>query len=224
MASKILVVLGATGVQVSLPRNIPLRCPHPLTRHLLLQGGSVINSFLHDPNWHVRAVTRDPAKPASAALAAKGVEVVRGDANDSASLHAAFTSAHAIFAVTDFWGNTVAAQRLQSQSGNPDPQPSFLERAAELELRQAQNIFDAAAQVEGLERLVWSSLPFVSERSKGKYTRMYPFDAKARADRYLFSTHPELGKKTSIVQVGVYVENYLNYAFFMPHKVLSRSP
>ena len=57
-AKKILVVFGATGNQ----------------------GGSVVKVILGDPvaaeQFHIRAITRDPSKPAAAALAEKGVAVV----------------------------------------------------------------------------------------------------------------------------------------------------
>lgn len=56
--SKILSVFGATGNQ----------------------GGSVIKTILADPvlskTWKLRAITRDPKKPAAQKLAAEGVEVV----------------------------------------------------------------------------------------------------------------------------------------------------
>jgi uncharacterized protein YbjT (DUF2867 family) len=50
----------------------------------------VVNTFLNEPTWKVRAVTRDPSKPTCLELKNKGVEVVKGDTNDLASLIAAF--------------------------------------------------------------------------------------------------------------------------------------
>lgn len=64
----IIVVLGATGVQ----------------------GGSVVKAFSSVPGWHIRAVTRDPSKPAARQLEQGGVEVVKGDLDDPKSLAAAF--------------------------------------------------------------------------------------------------------------------------------------
>lgn len=56
--SKLITVFGATGNQ----------------------GGSVIRAILEDAQlskeFSIRAVTRDPSKPAAKELAAKGVEVV----------------------------------------------------------------------------------------------------------------------------------------------------
>jgi uncharacterized protein YbjT (DUF2867 family) len=55
---KVLVVFGATGTQ----------------------GGSVIKAILADPKtaeaYSIRAITRDPSKPAAQKLTAAGVEVI----------------------------------------------------------------------------------------------------------------------------------------------------
>lgn len=80
-AKKTIAVVGATGNQ----------------------GSSVANTFLALPHWHVRALTRTPSSDASRSLAARGVEVVRGDLADPASLVEAFENAHAIFLNTEFW-------------------------------------------------------------------------------------------------------------------------
>jgi uncharacterized protein YbjT (DUF2867 family) len=59
MPKKILTIFGATGNQ----------------------GGSVVRAILSDPStaaiFHVRAVTRDPSKAASVALAELGAEIVQ---------------------------------------------------------------------------------------------------------------------------------------------------
>lgn len=81
MAKKIIVVIGATGNQ----------------------GSSVANTFLGLPEWHVRALTRNPSSDASELLAAKGAEVVQGDLAEPSSLAKAFENANAIFLNTDFW-------------------------------------------------------------------------------------------------------------------------
>ncbi|KAF4212685.1 hypothetical protein CNMCM8980_000778 [Aspergillus fumigatiaffinis] len=51
-----------------------------LIRRLRDRGGSVIAEFLKYPElYHIRAITRDPAKPAAQELAARGVEIQRAD-------------------------------------------------------------------------------------------------------------------------------------------------
>lgn len=63
------------------------------------QGGSVVQALL-DGDVRVRALVRDPAKPASQALAARGVELAVGDLADEASLGTFLDGADAVFAMT----------------------------------------------------------------------------------------------------------------------------
>jgi uncharacterized protein YbjT (DUF2867 family) len=62
------------------------------------QGGAVVRALLQ-AGRSVRALTRDPASAAGQALAAQGVEVVKGDFNDPASLDAAFAGVEGVFSV-----------------------------------------------------------------------------------------------------------------------------
>lgn len=66
--AKTVVIFGATGTQ----------------------GGSVVDAFLGDHSFQVRAVLRDPKSTSAQALQARGVEVVKGDLFDEASLVKAF--------------------------------------------------------------------------------------------------------------------------------------
>jgi hypothetical protein len=82
------------------------------------QGGSVVDSFLRDGTYQVRAVTRNVNSEKAVSLRQRGVEVVTGDLNDQSSLVEAFKAgqftanethltfqegATLIFAVTDFF-------------------------------------------------------------------------------------------------------------------------
>lgn len=66
--SKLVVILGATGKQ----------------------GGSVVDAFLLDPGFKVKAVARDLSSAAATKLREKGVEVVQGNVTDLSSLVSAF--------------------------------------------------------------------------------------------------------------------------------------
>jgi len=66
--SKTVVILGATGKQ----------------------GGSVVDAFLSDPSFKVRAVTRNVESPSAKALLEKGVETVEADTMNEESLIRAF--------------------------------------------------------------------------------------------------------------------------------------
>ncbi len=63
------------------------------------QGGSVIDALL-TRDARVRALVRDPDKPAAQALADRGIELSIGDLGDAASLDALFAGVDAAFAMT----------------------------------------------------------------------------------------------------------------------------
>jgi len=92
MAEKLILVTGATGAQ----------------------GGALVPRLL-EQGFRVRALTRDPAKPAGKALAALGAEVVPGDLDDEASLERACESAYGVFSVQNFWEKGVGFQREVDQ-------------------------------------------------------------------------------------------------------------
>ena len=70
-AERLILVTGATGNQGS-----------TIARHLLQRG-----------NFKLRALVRDPNKPAAQALEQAGAELVVGDLNDRASLDRALQGA-----------------------------------------------------------------------------------------------------------------------------------
>ena len=80
-SDKLILVAGATGQQGG-----------ATAKHLLAQG------------WRVRALVRDPNKPAAQALAAKGAELAQGDLEDRASLDRALAGAYGAFSVQTFMG------------------------------------------------------------------------------------------------------------------------
>ena len=95
------------------------------------QGGAVAHRLL-TRGHKVRALTRNPDKPAAQALAAAGAEVVSADLEDRASLDRALVDAGALFSVQD-----------------------FLEAGVEAERRQGLNLTEAAA-ASGVEHIVYS--------------------------------------------------------------------
>jgi uncharacterized protein YbjT (DUF2867 family) len=62
------------------------------------QGGAAARHLLAD-GWKVRALVRDPSKPASQALEAAGAELFVGDLLDRASLDTACDGAHGVYSV-----------------------------------------------------------------------------------------------------------------------------
>ncbi|KAH7141516.1 hypothetical protein B0J13DRAFT_556951 [Dactylonectria estremocensis] len=170
------------------------------------QGSAVADVFLKEGGWQVRGTTRDPSKPSGQAWVEKGVELVKADLNDSASLKAAFAGSTVIYGVTDFWG-IVADPKTQAAAAAASTPVNVL--AYDAEVQQGRNIVDAAnATIDTLDRFVLSTLSPTKKLSGGKFTNNYHFDAKWEAVEYLKSTYPELAKKTSYLQVALYLTNW----------------
>ena len=169
---------------------------------LTSQGGSVADIYAKEAGWKIRGISRDPSKAQS--FNAKGIELVKADLNDKESLIKAFKGANAIFSNTDYWAQFYnPATQAKLKSGQ-----TINEYCYDLELQQGMNVADAAATVEGLDRLIFSAVCDVKKLSKGKYTWVYHFDAKAKAVEYIRTKHPELAAKMSIVQIGAYMSNW----------------
>lgn len=160
------------------------------------QGSSVVNNVLNDPElskeYRIRAITRNPDSDTAKALKAKNIEVVQGDATDLASLKTALKGVHTIFAMT-------APSLVPSKEAPLD------------EYDQAKQMADAAVEV-GAQYFIFSTLPPVSEISGGKYTRVVPFDNKAKAEKYIRG----LPIKSAFVSMGSFMENYQAQFFLAP--------
>lgn len=132
-AERLILVTGATGNQGS-----------AIARHLLQRG-----------NFKVRALVRDPNKPASVALQQAGAELVVGDLNDRASLDRALQGAYGVFSVQIF------------QDG------------LDTEIRQGKAVADAASSA-GIQHFVYSSVGS-AERNTG----IPHFDSKFQVEDYI---------------------------------------
>ncbi|KUL87628.1 hypothetical protein ZTR_05856 [Talaromyces verruculosus] len=190
--SKLIVIMGITGTQ----------------------GSSVADVFLQEPGWKIRGTTRDLNRPSSKSWERKGVEMAKADVDDIESLTRAFRDAHAIFAVTDFWGPMYD----QYSYGKLRLRQTINEYCYELEIKRGQNIADAAARTDTLERFVFSSLPGIKSIAGGKYQHVYHFDAKAEVGRYIQESLPELQAKTSQLLLGEYATNWRMWRLRRPNK------
>jgi uncharacterized protein YbjT (DUF2867 family) len=97
------------------------------------QGGAVVRNLL-ERGFGVRALTRDPAKPAGRELAGLGAEVVSGDLEDRASIEHVLQAVHGVFSVQQFF-----------------------EAGYEGEVRQGVQLADAA-KAAGVDHYVYSSV------------------------------------------------------------------
>lgn len=170
---KIIAVIGATGAQ----------------------GGGLVRAILADTGglFTARAITRDPGSDKARALAAAGVEVVAGDADDPPSLRRAFAGAHGVYCVTNFWEHL----------------------SPERELRQAGALARAARE-SGAAHVVWSTLedtrvrvPVADPRLPtlmGNY-KVPHFDAKGEADQ----AFAREGAPTTYLVTSFFWENFIYF-------------
>ena len=110
------------------------------------------------------------------------MEVVKADLKDQSSLHTAMKGAHTIFALTA---------------------PTFDADAKAKELAQGKALADAAV-AEGVQYLIFSTLPHVSTISGGKYTKVAGFDAKAEIEDYI----RELPIRSAFFAPGSFMQNF----------------
>jgi uncharacterized protein YbjT (DUF2867 family) len=169
--TKVIAVVGATGAQ----------------------GGGLVRAILGDPHSEFvpRAITRDPAGETARALAEQGVEVVRADLDDEASLARGFGGAHGVFCVTNFWEHF----------------------SADKEIEQARNQAKAAKSA-GVHHAIWSSLEdtrrFVTDDRMPNLQEKYKvphFDAKEVAE----GIFRETGVPTTVLRTAFYWENFIYF-------------
>jgi len=172
-AAKIIAVTGATGAQ----------------------GGGLIRAILAHPDgdFIARALTRDPESEKAQALAALGVEVVKADLDDEASLVAAFSGAYGAYCLTNFW-----------EHFSPDK-----------EIVQAGNLA-RAAKTAGVSHVIWSTLedvrdfvPLSDDRMPTlmeKY-KVPHFDAKGESN-HLFT---DAGVPTTMLNTSFYWDNLIYF-------------
>jgi uncharacterized protein YbjT (DUF2867 family) len=170
---KIIAVVGATGAQ----------------------GGGLVRAILADKSggFAARAITRKPDSEKARALAALGAEVVAGDADDPASLAAAFAGAHGAYCVTNYWEHL----------------------SPEREAAQAAALARATGKA-GVQHVIWSTLedtrkfvPLDDPRLRtlqGRY-KVPHFDEKGAADA-VFAAE---GGPTSYLLAAWYWENMIYF-------------
>ncbi|MQA89879.1 MAG: NAD(P)H-binding protein [Gemmatimonas sp.] len=119
------------------------------------QGGATARALLSN-GQRVRAMTRNRESPAAVALASAGAEVVVGDFRDRDALIAAMEGVEALFAMTTFFEEGVAA-----------------------EVEQGKTLVDAA-RAAGLAHVVQTSVA-----SADRQTGIPHFDSKYEVEQYL---------------------------------------
>ncbi|KAI5900093.1 NmrA-domain-containing protein [Schizophyllum commune H4-8] len=143
------------------------------------QGSSVLNAVLKDGTFKPRVVTRNTNSESSKKFVDLGAEVVQADSGDRESLKKALAGSEVVFLVTFLFGATS-------------------------EFDQGKNVIDISKEV-GVKFLVFSSLPSLTELSKGKYTQAFHFDDKQKIQKYLDAS----GLPYASISTGWFLENFL---------------
>jgi uncharacterized protein YbjT (DUF2867 family) len=120
------------------------------------QGGAVVRS-LSARGWKVRALVRDPAKPAAQQLAKNNIELIKGDLFTTASLEEALTGVYGVFSV----------------------QTSNAEHGIGGEIIQGKLLADAAAKAQ-VQHFVYSSIGG-AERESG----IPHFESKWQVEKHI---------------------------------------
>jgi uncharacterized protein YbjT (DUF2867 family) len=119
------------------------------------QGGAAAYS-LAAAGWPVRALVRDPRKPAARALRESGVELVKGDLDDRPSLDVGLKDVYGVFSVQ-----------------------GWREKGVEGEVRMGENLADAALAA-GVKHFIYSSVGGADRR-----TGIPHFDSKWRIEEHI---------------------------------------
>lgn len=160
MTKRVIAVVGGTGAQ----------------------GGGVVEALLAQGKFGVRVASRNPDSDAARALAARGVEVVKADLLEPASLAPFFAGAHGAFIVTNFWD------------------PAQMQRETEVGTTAVQ-----AARAAGVSHLVWSTLPN-SKALSGGALEVTHFTSKALVDEVVAAAG---FPRYTLVGAPMYFQNFL---------------
>ena len=197
---KTIAILGATGTQ----------------------GASVVKAFLASPDWHIRALTRNPnSAKAQAIPKSDRLTVMQADTSDKSSLQKAFGDCDSIFAVTDYWAPFFDPDLRKQHAVGSHPGESLRKWAYDDEISHGKNIADAAAvyaEKGTLKHFIWSGLPSVKKYSNGKYQGVYHFDSKANITEYIKRHQTGLARVMSVLYVGFYASNMLVSQLMKPMK------
>ena len=121
--------------------------------------GSAALRRLREKGFPVRALTRDPNKPAARNLVGHGTEVVRGDLDDPASLTRALDGVYGVYSVQ-----------------------TPMEQGVEGEIRQGINLADAAKRLR-VSHFVYSSVAAADQK-----TGIPHFESKYRIEEHIRAT------------------------------------
>lgn len=140
------------------------------------QGGAVVEHLLRH-GAQVRALTRNPASQKAIMLASRGVEIVKGDLDNSESIVDALRGVEAVFAVQEPWAHGASA-----------------------EIRQGKMLGDLAKNF-GIRRFVQASVAAANIP-----TGVEHFESKGLIERHLQSLGLDVTAITPVLFMEAFVE------------------
>ena len=147
------------------------------------QGGAAAGALLRRGRA-VRALVRDPGKPAARQLRDAGASLVTGDLDDLASVRAALRSCYGVFLV------------LTMMSGH-----QITQEGVAAEQRRGQAVAELAREA-GIAHLVYSSI-----RGAGQHTGIPHVESKARIEERIAA----LGLPATILRPASFMDNFASY-------------
>ncbi|CAB4398182.1 unnamed protein product [Rhizophagus irregularis] len=159
------------------------------------QGGSIANSLLDTGRYKVRALTHNTNSDKAKALASKGAEVVKFDITVKEDIKSALSGADIAWLVTSFFDKSLLDTGLGEE-----------ERLGKL--------FADIAKEEGVNWLIYSSLPDSTADSGGKYPDVIQFAGKNHVEQYIRT----LGINSIFVYLGFYNQNLGTHIPLIPNE------
>ncbi len=173
-SARVILVAGATGTQ----------------------GGAVARE-LAARGYHVRGLTRNPDSATSKELAALGVEMVRGDFDDAASLDKAFAGSYGAFSVQQYRGVGVEGEIRQGKAFADAAKRAGVKHfvytsVAKAPLGTGVPQFESKLEIENYVRSL--NLPFTIIRPASFMSGFEEFHADAMKGEFSGPLPPELAR------------------------------
>lgn len=158
------------------------------------QGKATAAALVHTKQFRVIGISRTPDSDESKSTHQElGVQIVKADAMDKASLVSAFKGAWGVFGLTNPFTRRWSPKSLLDRNVE--------QGSVEGEVQQGKNIVEACKET-GVQHLVFTSCASALEN-----TGVPTFEAKAEVERYIAAQGPDFRRRTTILGPCGFFEN-----------------
>ncbi|RIA96979.1 hypothetical protein C1645_871667 [Glomus cerebriforme] len=158
------------------------------------QGGSVAKTLLATGRYRIRALTRNPNSDKAKALASKGAEIIKFDITVKEDIKNALNGADIVWLNTNFWDQSLKGEDLGKEE-------------------KVSKMFVDIAKEEGINWLIYSSLPDSTTESEGKYPDIIQFSGKNHVEQYIRTSGIP---NSTFVYLGFYYQNFNTHVPLVP--------